>query len=288
MKRFAHRLPANETMKKTVLDIEEIRGKVSFFKTRLGTWLLKKIFRWLDMDKVNQIHANHYQLRGSAFTSAILSDPLMDVHYEVHNREILQQLPEGAFITVSNHPIGSLDGIILIDIFASIRPDFRVMVNEILAHISAMEDNFIHVIPRTDDSQGSRKQNVNGIRLSLIRLRNGHPMGFFPAGAMSFYDKKQKKVEDLPWTHSVIRLIRKANVPVYPVYFDCLNSGLFYCLGRISWKLRVLRVAKEAFNKKGRTIHVYIGNPIPPQKIKMFTNDTELADFLHKSTYNIK
>lgn len=281
-------MPADETMKKTVLDIEELQEQTPFFKTRLGAWLLKKIFRWLDMDKVNQIHANYYQLRGSAFTSAILSDPLMDVHYEVHNREILRQLPEGAFITVSNHPIGSLDGIILIDIFASIRPDFRVMVNEILAHISAMEDNFVSVIPKANIRLGSRNQSVNGVRFSLAQLRNGHPMGFFPAGAMSFYDKKQKKVKDLPWTRSVIRLIRKANVPVYPVYFDCLNSGFFYRLGRINWKLRVLRVAKEAFNKKGQTIHVYIGDPIPPQKIKTCANDIELADFLYKSTYNSK
>jgi putative hemolysin len=275
-------------MKQTVLEIEEIQQKAPFFKTRPGAWLLKKVFRWMDMDKVNRIHANHCQLRGAAFTSAILSDPLMDVRYEVHNREILQHLPEGAFITVSNHPIGSLDGIILIDIFASIRPDFRVMVNEILAHISAMEDNFISVIPKTGDNRESNSQNVNGVRLSLSRLRDGHPVGFFPAGAMSFYDKKQKKVCDLPWIHSVIRLIRKAGVPVYPVYFDCLNSRLFYRLGRISWKLRILRVAKEAFNKKGRTIHVYIGNPIPPEKISTFTDDIELANFLYESNCNSK
>ena len=275
-------------MKKTVLDLDEIQQIVPFFKTRLGSYLLKKLFHWADMDKVNRIHENHYKLRGSAFTSAMLSDPLMDVRYEVHNREMLEQLPEGAFITVSNHPIGSLDGIILIDIFASIRPDFRVMVNEILAHISAMEDNFISVTPKTDDTQGSNSKNVNGIRLSFSQLKEGHPMGFFPAGAMSFYDKKQKKVRDLPWTHSIIRLIRKANVPVYPVFFDCLNSPCFYRLGRISWKLRVLRVAKEAFNKKGRTLHVYIGNPILPEKIRQYKDDDVLADFLYNETYRTK
>ncbi|MDR1525555.1 MAG: lysophospholipid acyltransferase family protein [Tannerella sp.] len=275
-------------MKKTVLDIEEFQRKSPFFKTRPGIYLLKKIFHWTGMDKVNQIHSNHHQLRGSAFTAAMLNDPLMDVHYEVHNREILQQLPQGAFITVSNHPIGSLDGIILTDIFASIRPDFRVMVNEILAHISAMEDNFIAVIPKTDDNRESNQKNVNGIRLALSQLKNGHPMGFFPAGAMSFYDIKRKIVRDLPWTHGVIRLIRKVNAPVIPVYFDCLNSKFFYFLGHINWKLRILRVAKEAFNKKGRTLHVYLGNPIPPEKIKQFTDDTTLANFLYNTTYEIK
>ena len=275
-------------MKETVLEIEDIQKKAPIFRSRLGAYFLKKIFRWIDIDKVNQIHAKHCSLSGSAFTSAMLNDPMMDVHYEVHNKEVLEQLPEGAFITVSNHPIGTLDGIILIDIFASIRPDFRVMVNEILAHISAMDDNFVSVIPKTDDSQDSNNKNVNGIRLSLQQIRNGHPMGFFPAGAMSFYDKKQKKVLDLPWTHSVIRLIRKAKVPVIPVYFDCVNSKFFYLLGRINWKIRVLRVAMEAFNKKGQTLHVYLGKPIPPQKIKMTTNDDDLAEFLYNSTYNIK
>ena len=275
-------------MKQNVLDIEEIQRKVSFFNSRFGVFLLKKIFRWTGIDKVNRIHANHYKLRGSAFTSAMLSDPMMDVRYVVHNKEILEQLPEGAFITVSNHPVGSLDGIILIDIFASIRPDFRVMVNEILSHITAMEDNFISVIPKTDDNQEGSKNNINGIRLSLQQLRSGHPMGFFPAGAMSFYDRKHKKVRDLPWTHSIIRLIRKAGVPVIPVYFDCVNSNTFYRLGKISWKIRTLFVAKEAFNKKGRTLNVYLGQPIPPEKIKLSSNDDDLANFLYNTTYNIK
>jgi len=275
-------------MKKTVLDIKDIQKRAPVLRTRLGAYLLKKIFHWIDIDKVNQIHANHCDQRGSAFTSAMLSDPLMDVRYEVHNKEILNDLPEGAFITVSNHPIGSLDGIILIDIFASVRPDFRVMVNEFLAHISAMGDNFISVVPKTDDNQGSNNKNVNGIRLSLKQIRNGHPMGFFPAGAMSFYDRKQKKVRDLPWTHSIIRLIRKSNVPIIPVYFDCVNSKFFYRLGQINWKIRVLRVATEAFNKKGQTMHVYLGKPIPPENIKAIPNDDDLANFLYNSTYSIK
>ena len=273
-------------MKQTVLDIEDIQSKVSFFKTHIGTYILKKLFRWVDIDKVNRIHANHYKLRGSAFTSAMLGDPLMDVRYKVHNKEILEQLPEGAFITVSNHPIGSLDGIILIDIFASVRPDFRVMVNEVLSYITAMEDNFISVVPKTDSNQGGNNRNTNGIRLSLSQIRDGHPMGFFPAGAMSFYDKKSKSVRDLPWTHSVIRLIRKANVPVIPVYFDCRNSDFFYRLGRISWKLRSLFVAKEAFNKKGKTLNVYLGQPIPPENIKVITDDNALAEFLYNTTYS--
>jgi len=275
-------------MKRTVLEIEEVQKMAPVFKSRFGAYLLKKLFRWTDIDKVNQIHANHCHLRGSAYTSAMMRDPLMDVRYEVHNREILDELPEGAFITVSNHPIGSLDGIMLIDIFAAIRPDYRLMVNKLLSYISAMQDNFISVVPHTGDTKDSNQNNINGIRQSFVQLKKGHPMGFFPAGAMSFYNRKCKQVRDLPWTHSVIRLIQKAQVPVIPVYFDCLNSRFFYRLGRFSWKLRQLRVAIEAFNKKGQTLHVYIGQPIPPEKIKLLKDEHTLADFLYSATYNCK
>lgn len=83
------------------------------------------------------------------------------------------------------------------------------------------------------------------------------------------YNKKTKKIQDLPWTHSVIRLIRKAKVPVYPVYFDFLNSRFFYWLGRIDWRIRTLRIPAEAFNKRGRTVDVYIGEPVSPEETKI-------------------
>ncbi|MDR0749850.1 MAG: lysophospholipid acyltransferase family protein [Tannerellaceae bacterium] len=274
-------------MKKTVIDIYDLQKMIPFFKSKFGTCIGKLLIKWLCAEKVNQVHASHCHLRGSAFTRAILSDPLINIKYKVHNEELLEHLPEGAFITVSNHPIGSLDGIILIDIFASRRPDFKIMVNGVLTKIGAMEDNFISVMPDSTN-QGANIQNVNGVRASLCRLREGHPMGFFPAGAISFYRKEAERVCDLPWTHSVIRLIRKAEVPVYPVYFDFLNTKYFYWLGKIDWRIRTFRIPAEAFNKKGKTFDVYIGQPVTPNEIKGITDDTELANFLYNKTYRVK
>lgn len=274
-------------MKKSVVDIDDLQKMVLFFKSRIGTWLGKLLIKWFSVDKVNRIYANHCHLRGAAFTSAMLQDPLMDIKYQIHHAERLDTLPEGAFITVSNHPVGSIDGIILIDIMAARRPDFCVMVNGILTNIGAMEDNFIPVKPDSN-KKGADLRNVNGVRLSLERIKEGHPMGFFPAGAISFYDKQAKAIRDLPWTHSVIRLIRKTDVPVYPIHFDFVNTRFFYWLGRISWKIRTLRIPAEAFNKKKKVLDVYIGEPIGPWLIRQIQDDTELARFLYEKTYNAK
>lgn len=274
-------------MKKSVVDIYDLQETTPFFKSRVGTLLGQLLIKCLSIDKVNRVHANNCHLRGAEFTTALLNDSLINIRYKLHNADVLNHLPEGAFITVSNHPIGSIDGIMLIDIMASRRPDFKVMVNGILTQIGAMEDNFVSVKPDSN-KQGANLANVNGVRVALQRLKEGHPIGFFPAGAISFYSKKDKKVHDLSWAHSVIRLIRKSKVPVYPVYFDFLNSPFFYWLGNINWKIRTLRIPAEAFNKRGRTVDVYIGNPISPEELQNYPDDKELAEFLYSHTYGAK
>jgi putative hemolysin len=273
-------------MKKTVFDIHDFQEIVPIFKKRFFAFWGQKFLQWLSFEKVNTIHSNNCHFQGSDFTKAILADPMMDVKYTIHHKERLDTLPkEGAFITVSNHPIGSLDGIILLDIFGALRKDFKMMVNEILAKVGAMANNMVLVLPNTGDNTKQNSANINGVRATLGWLKEGHPMGFFPAGAMSF-KCKNKQVRDRPWTESIVRLIRKAKVPVYPVFFDCQNSNFFYWLGKISWKVRTLRCPEEAFNKRGRTLDIYIGPPIAPETIQQYTNDTELADFLYRATYN--
>lgn len=274
-------------MKKSVIDIYDLQETAPFFKSRFGTFLGKLLLKWLGVDKVNRVHANNCHLRGADFTSALLSDPLIDIKYNLHNANVLDQLPKGAFITVSNHPIGSIDGIMLIDIVATRRPDFKVMVNGILTKIGAMADNFVSVTPDSKND-GPNRANVNGVRYALQQLKEGHPMGFFPAGAISFYNKEEKQIRDLPWTHSVIRLIRKSNVPVYPIYFDFFNTRFFYWLGKIDWRIRTLRIPAEAFNKRGKKVDVYIGEPISPDEIQRFSDDKELAAFLYNKTYGAK
>ena len=158
-------------MKESVVDIHDLQEAAPFFKSRFGSFLGKVLIKWLSIDKVNKAHAHNCHLRGAEFTTALLNDPLIDIKYDLHNAEVLDHLPEGAFATVSNHPIGSIDGIMLIDIFASRRPDFKVMVNGVLTKIGAMEDNFVSVKPDSNN-QGANLKNINGVRIwSACRKR---------------------------------------------------------------------------------------------------------------------
>ena len=79
-----------------------------------------------------------------------------NIKLRIDNEQVLDNLPEGAFITVSNHPFGALDGISLIHMVASRRPEYKVMVNMILNHITAMRPNFIAVDQTASDDPPKR------------------------------------------------------------------------------------------------------------------------------------
>ena len=78
-------------------------------------------------------------------------------------------------------------------------------------------------------------------------------------------------------------------MPVIPIFFHGSNSWWFNLLGRISWKLRTVRLPAEVFLKRHKTIHVSIGEPVSTEEIKRFGDDTEaLGRFLKSKTYELK
>lgn len=270
--------------KRTVLDYDDIVKMAPFFKgkRRFVEWLMKL----LAVDKVNWIHDHNFDTPGPQFCRGLLED--LDIKLRIDNEEVLDNLPEGAFITISNHPFGALDGITLIDIIGRRRPDFKVMVNMILNYIVAMRPNFIAVDQTASDDPAKKAVSMKGIKEAIVRVRQGHPIGFFPAGAVGNYNK-HLRFEDREWRESIISLIQKMKVPVIPIYFHGYNSWWFRILGVISWQLRTLRLPGEVFRRKGDTLHISVGDMIMPDEIQAHSGSVkELSDFLRDRTYSLR
>jgi len=272
-------------MKRTVIDVDFLAQKSVIFRGRLGTRLAKLVWHLLAIDRVNWVYGRSCDKKGSAFSEGLLKD--LGVDYRVGNVERLQNLPQGAFITVSNHPYGGLDGIMLIHLMASIRSDYKVMVNQILTLIEAMEENFISVQPHVGNSTVPTSEAINGVRETLRRLHQGHPVGFFPAGAVSMFHFRNFRIRDREWQDGILKLIQIAKVPVLPIRFYDSNSIFFYFLGVISWKIRSLRMPYEVFNKKGQRPRIGIGELITAEEIKQFKDTKALGDFLRNKVYDM-
>ena len=255
------------------------------FKGETGHCLAKFIMRLFAIDKVNEVYEHSCDYSGSDFAARLLND--LGVHYGIGNVERLKQLSEGAFITVSNHPYGGLDGIMLIDLMAGIRPDYKLMVNKILSLIKTMDENFISVKPRGNKDFGEISANFNPIRETLTSLQEGHPVGFFPAGAVSDFSIKDVCVRDREWQESILKLIQLAKVPIVPVRFFDQNSTLFYFLGVINWRIRLIRMPHELFNKSEQKPRIGIGHVISVEEQEQFSDYKSFSAFLRKAVYEM-
>lgn len=271
-------------MKDKLISTEDVRKMSPIFRGPFGNLLIRFGMALTGMNKVNRIYDTSKQYEGVAFCDHLLKD--VGVNIVVENSEILHQFDGQPFITVSNHAYGHIDGIAAINIVGSIRPDYKMMVNFILGMIDTMAMNFITVNPY-QEGKLSDKSSFEGIKQSIEHIKGRHPLGFFPAGAVSKTKIRNCKmvVEDRDWQEPVLKLIKKSKVPVIPMYFSGKNSWLFNFLDLISWKLRSLRLGHEVYNKKGKTIYVRFGEPIMPEETAKFADIKEFGAFLKARTY---
>lgn len=272
-----------QPIKRTVLDYDDIRKMVPFFDGKPK--LVKFLMHLIDLDDVNWIHEHNVDTPGVPFCTGLLND--LGATIDIRNEQVLDNLPDGPFVTVSNHPFGALDGIMMIHMLGTRRPDYKFMVNMILSHISGMMPNFICVDALASTDPAKRAVSMQGISESMRHVKDGHPLGFFPAGAVSKLTRNLR-VEDREWQPTIMRLIQKFKVPVIPIYLHGHNSITSYVLGMIDWRLRTLKLPSEVFRRRNYNFRVSVGDPIMPDVIARYGKPEELGIFLKQSTYSMK
>ncbi|MEE0978416.1 MAG: lysophospholipid acyltransferase family protein [Muribaculaceae bacterium] len=274
-----------QPIKPTVLDYNDIVKLVPRLEGH--ETLVNSLLRFLSVDKVNDVHRRFCDTPGPEFVRRMLFDGF-HIKLRIDNEQLLDNLPQGAFITVSNHPFGALDGITLIHLIASRRPEYKVMVNMVLNQISAMRPNFIAVDALASNDPAKKQVSMKGIREVIKQVRSGNPVGFFPAGAVSKVNLRGE-LNDREWQPTVVRLIEQLRVPVLPIYFHGSNSWWFNFLGLVSWQLRTLRLPAEVFRKIGKEIHVSVGDFISVEEQKAHQGSTaEFGEFLKEKTYELR
>jgi putative hemolysin len=273
-------------MKEKLISNDEIKSLHPIFKGRFGDILIKFIFSFTGLNKVNGIYDASKHKTGVEFVTDLLDK--QEIIRKIENYEVLDSFKDTPFITVSNHPYGHIDGIIAISVVASKRKDYKMMVNWMLKKIDTMEENFIGVNPYAKDNKLSTvKSSIGGVKLCLEHLKEGHPLGFFPAGGVST-PHFSREPEDREWQESVLKLIKKAKVPIIPMYISGNNSRFYQFLGLISWKIRMVRLLHEVTNKRRKTVYIRLGQPITVEEQSKFADIKSFGEFLKSKTYELK
>lgn len=181
--------------------------RFGFFGTFMG-WILLKVTK---ISNMNRQYDKMSHLDGEDFLDAVLEHYQID--YEVPSEDLKRIPKAGPFITVSNHPLGGMDGIVLLKIMLAHRPDYKVMANFLLQRFEPLAQYIFPVNPFENHKEA--KSSIAGFKKAMAHIKSGYPMGIFPAGEVSTR-KEGKLVVDKPWEKTAIKLIRKAEVPWYP------------------------------------------------------------------------
>ncbi len=237
----------------------------------------------LRINKINKIYDEVSQFRGIDFIDALIEK--LQLEYEVSEEELKKIPREGPLITVSNHPFGGIDGMLLVKILSGIRPDIKVLSNFVLNKIEPVSEYMLPVNPF--ERRKKAASSVAGIKMALEHLKQGKVLGIFPAGEVSSYNEDNFGISDREWQYTAMKMIKKANVPVVPVYFQGTNSRLFHILGLIHPSLRTVRLPAEVLNKKHKKIRIRIGNPISVKEQDTFSDISTYGRYLRAKTYTL-
>ena len=262
----------------TSKEIAQVIGlqKLGFFGTFVG-WVLLRILR---ISVINKIYDNNKNKTDLDFLNGVLDD--CNINFEIPDEDLKRIPKEGPFITISNHPLGGVDGVLLLKLLVEKRTDYKIIANFLLHRVTPLKPYVMPVNPFED--RKDVKSSLIGIKNALLHLREGKPLGIFPAGEVSTY-KDGKLNVDKPWEEGAVKLIKKANVPVIPIYFHAKNSRLFYFLSKISDTLRTAKLPSELVSQRGKVIKVRIGKPISVKDQKEYKDIPSFYEFIRKKTY---
>ena len=235
------------------------------------------------LNKVNKLYSKVSSYQGREFTTALLKE--LNITFEINEKELEYIPQEGPFVVTSNHPYGAIDGIILLHIIGSVRPDIKFLANFFLSNIPNLSEFMLPVNPFSNHP--GLAKSFSGLRMAAERLENGNALALFPAGEVSTH-YGTPFVKDKAWQVPVIKLIKNAEVPVIPVYFHGFNSNFFHWIGKIHPMLRTMRLPCELFNKRGKTIRVCIGRAVSQAEVAEHPNAEALAKTLRARTYSLE
>ena len=262
----------------TSKEIAQVIGlqKLGFLGTFMG-WLLLRVLR---ISALNRIYNKNKNKSDLDFLNGVLDD--CEIKFEIPEEDLKRIPKEGPFITISNHPLGGVDGILLLKLLLEKRTDYKIIANFLLHRIEPLKPYVMPVNPF--ENRKDAKSSVSGIKSALQHLKEGKPLGIFPAGEVSTY-KDGKLNVDKPWEEGAVRLIKKANVPIIPIYFHAKNSRLFYLLSKVSDTLRTAKLPSEVISQGGRVIKVRIGKPISIKDQAEYKEIPAFYEFIRKKTY---
>jgi len=248
-----------------------------------GEFFARFLMHILRFRKLNKLYSRIEDKQGLEFIREMIN--VLELKLQVEEQELKRIPATGPAMVIANHPLGGLDGLLLIHLIAQLRNDIRILASPLLKKIEPVSEFFVDANP-FESSPDAEESAFSGLKEAVAHVRGGGILCVFPAGETSTYDASSLVIDKI-WRIPVIKFIKKMEVPVIPVLFQTSHSRLFRVMGQIHPALKEARLPSELFRKRYKKIRIRIGNPIKPADQERFCDIYQFSRYLRAKTYGM-
>ncbi|GAB5413751.1 MAG: lysophospholipid acyltransferase family protein [Congregibacter sp.] len=231
----------------------EARYPNFFDRHRRTARTLSRVLGFFFYESRFQAFARDYpELEGFEFIEQVLR--YFDFDLRIAESERSRIPSKGRVVIVANHPIGSLDGLALLNLVRGVRPDVKVVANDLLTSIAPLHPVLLPVV-----NMGGGTSRGALMRLKQ-HLQDDGALIIFPAGEVSRLGPGG--VRDSNWQSGFVKLANNTRSPVLPIHLAGRNSLFFYSLSMVAKPLSTAWLVREMFKQSHKTVDTRIGKPV--------------------------
>lgn len=279
-KKLTNRIMADE--KPLYIDVREIlSSKNQKLARRVPRFVIRYLEKIIHQEELNNFFKTRAGIENMDFVREMIS--YMELGIEYSGFENISK--DGRFVFASNHPLGGLESVVLMDIVSKKFDHFVFIVNDLLMALKPMNSLLVPV-----NKVGA--QTREGVEKVNAAYSSEKQILFFPAGLVS--RKINGQIVDTTWQKSFVTKAVETKRDIIPVYIEGRNSNFFYRLARlrkffrIKVNIEMLYLVNETFKQKGRTIKIVFGEPISYTFFDKSRTYLEWAEYLKKKAYSLK
>jgi putative hemolysin len=243
---------------KNIFDLEKV---IQENNSTLLKAMPKFIIRWLEkvimVQQANDINNACSDKQGAEFLSKLVDE--LNVTIKVENFDTLNSTKRYVFI--ANHPYGIVDGASIISVVARKFKEIKFVGNQLFNYIPSLRP----IVVAVDVFGRNSKQSISNYNEAYASETS--QIVNFPSGEVS--RKYHKVIEDSKWYKSFLTKAIEHKRDIVPIFIYGTNSKKFHNVYK--WRRRLfipinfelILLIQEMFNKKGQTVCMKFGNPLP-------------------------
>lgn len=246
---------------------QRLPGLSKFIPRFVVEWLKRVVCQ----ERLNALLEENASLEGADFARGALKS--LGITTDIRFADRLPDPANRRVVYVSNHPLGGLDGMALID-FVQRRHGGKVffIVNDLLSAVKPLESVFLPVNKFGKQTRGAAQ--------ALDQAFAGDdPIIMFPAGMVSrlqkvpFMGQRRRMVADLDWNKMFVNKAHHYQRDIIPLFFSGRNSMHFYRMANLRRRLglkfnfEMIYLPGEMVKMENTSFTITCGSPISWQKL---------------------